>query len=153
MKAKLTAAAVLCALAAAPVPDAGASARSIKATFKAYTPRIRVAEGHLVAASAEYAQSQVAAPLQRALEEYTAVLAQLEKSVAAQGTPTARVKKARRDVVGGLKAEIVAYRRLSTAIGQANVSTAQAKAEVQRANAAAKVGAERLIAGIKLLKH
>jgi hypothetical protein len=144
----------VCWLLIGPVASASASAKSIKAVIESFTPRIEVAEGHVVTAAGEFAQSKApknAAPVQTAIGESTRVLGELAEKVAGQPAGTRRVKRARAKIARGLRELIAGYRRLSTAIGEKAAGQPSASSEARKGEAVAVRGRKLLLEGVKLL--
>ena len=131
--------------------SASASEASIKAVFKRFAGRIDVAEGHVLVASGEYQQTKNPAPVQKAIAESVGVLEEFKDSVAAQSAGTRRVRRAKADVVAGVKAVIAAYQLESTAFTEQAVDPQVAKTELAAAVVQNAAGQRELRQGVKLL--
>jgi hypothetical protein len=145
-------AAILCGALVVPVTAAWASAGSIKAAIKSDNPAILVDEGHLLTALGEYKTSGNPAAVQAALTATIAGFRSLESKIAAQPAVRPRVKRGKAKLETGLRAIVVAYERLDTAIGEHSVSPEAAKAETAKAEIAVKKGSKELTEGIELLR-
>jgi hypothetical protein len=126
-------AAVLIGVLAAPVSGASASDASIKAVIKSYNAKLLIADGHLATALGEYKKSGDPSGVQAALKKSIAVIGALKSKIASQKASNPRVKQGQAKFDRGLQAIVVAYKRLSTAIGEKQVSPAAAKAEAKKA--------------------
>lgn len=126
-------AAVLVGVLAVPVSGAFASDASIKAVIKSYNSKLLIADGHLSTALGEYKKSGNPSGVQAAFRKSIAVLSSLKAKIASQKALSPRVKLGQSKFDKGLQAIVVAYRRLSKAIGEKQVSPAAAKAEARRA--------------------
>jgi hypothetical protein len=129
-------AAVLVGVLGGSVSGASASDASIKAVIKSYNSKLLIADGHLATALGEYKKSGNPRGVQAALRKSIAVISALKSKVASQRASNPRVKLGRAKFDKGLQAIAVAYKRLSTAIGEKKVSPAAAKAEAKKAVAA-----------------
>jgi hypothetical protein len=141
----------LCAVAGGPVTGASASAGSILKAFKSYDGRLKLAEGHLSSALAEYESSKDNAAVESAIGEVVVVLKGLDAKIARQSASSAKVKRGKAKMVDGLKAIITAYEHLEKAFAETTVSPSAATGEVKRAKSAVEVGRRQLDEGSKLL--
>jgi hypothetical protein len=142
---------VLAGVLAGPVSGAAASDASIKAVIKSYNSKVLVAEGHLVTAIGEYKSSGNPSGVQAAFKQSIVVLGALKSKIASQTASSKRVKLGQAKFDKGLQSVIVAYQRLSKAIGEKKVSPTAAKAEAKKAVIAIKSARVELEEGAKLL--
>jgi hypothetical protein len=126
-------AAVLAALLAGPVSGASASDASIKAAIKSYNSKLLIADGHLETALGKYKKSGDPGEVQAAFKKSIAVLSALESKIASQKVSSPRVKLGQAKFDKGLTSIVAAYRRLSKAIGEKQVSPTAAKAQAKKA--------------------
>jgi hypothetical protein len=143
--------AVLAGMLVGPISGAAASDASIKAVIKSYNSKVLVAEGHLVTAIGEYKKSGDPTAVQAAFKQSIAVIGSLRSKIASQTASSKRVKLGQAKFDKGLESVIVAYKRLSKAIGEKKVSPAAAKAEAKKAVSAIKSARIELKEGAKLL--
>jgi hypothetical protein len=144
-------AAVLAGVLAGSVSGASASDASIKAVIKSYNSKLLIADGHLETALGEYKKSGDPSDVQAAFEKSIAVLGALESKIAAQKASSPRVKLGQAKFDKGLKSIVVAYKRLSKAIGEKKVSPTAAKVEAKRAVSAIDKARVLLKEGARLL--
>jgi hypothetical protein len=128
-----------------------ASEASIKHVIEVASPKIDVAEGHVLTAEGEYETTHEAAAVQTAISESVAVLGSLRRKVAAQSAGRPRVRRARGKIVAGLAGVIASYGHVSTAFGEKASDPAAASSEGKLALALAVKGKAELDAGINLL--
>ena len=126
-------AAVLVGVLVGPVSAASASDASIKAVIKSYNAKLLIADGHLTTALGEYKKTGNPSDVQAAFKKSIAVLSSLKAKIASQKASNPRVKLGQTKFDKGLQAIVVAYERLSKAIGEKRVSPAAAKAEAKKA--------------------
>jgi hypothetical protein len=146
--------ATLCFAIMGPVAAASASSKSIKAVIVSYSPKVDIAEGHVVTAVGEYeasAEPKSPAGVEAAIANSVAVLSALKAKVADQPARKPRVKKARTKIVKGLQAVIVGYGDLSVAYEQKATNQEAATVEANKADALAAEGRKELQSGVKLL--
>jgi hypothetical protein len=136
---------------AGPVAGASASDASIRSAFKKFSPKINIAEGHVLSAAGTYETDHVAAPVETAITESVAVLAALRGDVAHQSAGKPRVKKAKRLIVKGLGGVISAYGKLKTSFSEKATEPEAAKVEAAAALKQVAAGRKQLLAGVKLL--
>jgi hypothetical protein len=143
--------AVLGAVLVAPVSGASASDASIKAVIKSYSPRILVAEGHVLTAIGRYKKSGNPSAVKSALATSISVFGSLKSKIAAQSASSTRVRAGQAKFEKGLQKVILAYRSLQTAFGEKRASPTAAKAEAKKALRAVKAGHKEIVEGAKLL--
>ena len=136
---------------AGPVVGASASDASIRAAFKKYSPKINIAEGHVLSAAGAYETDHVAAPVEMAISESVDVLKGLRGDVARQSAGRPRVRKAKRLIIKGLGGVISAYGKLKTSFAEKETEPEAAKIEASAALKQVAAGRKQLIAGTKLL--
>jgi hypothetical protein len=144
-------AAMVVGVLAGPVSGASASDASIKAVIKSYNSKLLIADGHLTTALGEYKETGNPSGVQTAFKKSIGVLAALEGKIASQKASSPRVKLGQSKFDKGLQAIIVAYRRLSKAIGEKKVSPTAAKAEAKKAVSAIERARVLFKEGAKLL--
>jgi hypothetical protein len=126
-------AAVLVGALVGPLSGASASDASIKAVIRSYNAKLLIADGHLATALGEYRKSGNPSGVQAALKKSIAVIGALKSRIASQKASGRRVKLGQAKFDKGLQAIVVAYKHLSTAIGEKKVSPTAAKAEARKA--------------------
>ncbi len=99
----------------------------------------------------EYKKSGNPAGVQKAIQKNTSVLLSLESKIRSQSASSTRVKLGKAKFVKGLQKVVVAYRHLSEAFGEKQVSPAAAKAEAKKAVSIVKSARTELREDAKLL--
>lgn len=146
--------ATLCFVIIGPVATASASSKSIKAAIVSYSPKIDIAEGHVVTAVGEYEESadpKNPAGVEAAIANSVAVLSALKAKVADQPARKPRVKRGKTKVEKGLQAVIVGYRDLSIAYEERATNQEAANVEANKADVLVTKGRKELDEGVELL--
>jgi hypothetical protein len=141
-----------CGVLALTVAGAAASEASIKAAIVSFSPRIQVAEGHLLSAIGEYNTSKDPAGVESALGTSIGVFSALKAKLAIQAAIAPHVKQAKSKVQGGLQEIISGYSRLKVAYGERAVEPQAAEAEAVAAVRTTDAGRAKLTAGLSLLR-
>jgi hypothetical protein len=136
---------------AGPVAGASASRASIRALIEGWTPKILVSEGHVVSAVGEYKTARDPAPVEAAIGEAIGTLRTLRTGILRQPAVRPRVKKAKNDLVDGLREVIIAYERLESAFREKGLSPVAADRNAGRASVLVKRGQRDLREGARLL--
>lgn len=141
-------------LACALIAPAGALAgkASIHEVIAKALPGILKAEGHVLAAEGEYAQTKDPTTLDTAIDKSVATLGALKRKVASQSASAPKIKAGKAKVVKGLEGIIVGYGHLKTAFADKASDPTTSKTEAESALADVKSGKKALNAGIALLK-
>jgi hypothetical protein len=137
---------------AGPVAGASASRASIRALIEGWTPKILVSEGHVVSAVGEYKTARNPAPVETSIGEAIDVLRTLRNGIERQHAVRRRVKRAKNDLVDGLREVIVAYERLESAFREKGLSPVAADRNARRAGVLVERGQRDLRQGVRLLK-
>jgi hypothetical protein len=137
---------------AGPVAGASASRTSIRALIEGWTPKILVSEGHVVSAVGEYKTSRDPASVEAAIGEAIGTLRTLRTGILRQSAVRLRVRKAKNDLVDGLREVIIAYERLESAFREKGITPVVANRNARRAGVLVKRGQRDLRQGVRLLK-
>lgn len=138
-----------CAVLAGPVAVAQASDDTLRATLNAYAPKIQHDENAVKSGLANYPKGKVK-PLVRALNAEIGTLHKLNFKLKHDQASSRTGRKAKRDIVTGLRLIADAYTALRNDVKAANggpVPPAAVNAAVQTDNR----GRHKLLAGLKLL--
>ncbi|HEV3047379.1 MAG TPA: hypothetical protein VGY13_08475 [Solirubrobacteraceae bacterium] len=143
--------AVVLGVLAGPVAGASASRAGIRALIQSWNPKVLVSEGKVVSAVGEYKTSRNPAPVETAIGEAIGTLRGLRQGIEHQRAIRPRVKRAKDDLMDGLREVILAYERLEAAFREKGLSPAAADRNARRANALVQRGQRDLREGARLL--